>query len=248
MRFTTIAHARHRVLSPISEERIAWLLATLGRAGLRSGADLVDVGCGKAELALRIAERFNAAVTGVDPNAAFLVDARRRAAELGVERRFTAVESIAADADLPERSFDLACCIGSTHAFGGLMETLDGLTRLVRSGGLVLVGDGYWRRPPDAEYLAFLGATEAEFATHHENQSRLHSRGLSLVATWESSIDEWDAYEDLYAGSMRAYLDAHPNDPDGAAFRNRIDAWRAMYLKRGRDTLGFGFYLGRSNG
>lgn len=248
MRFTTIAHARHRVLSPLSEERIAWLLTTLDAAGLSPNPRVVDIGCGKAELALRIAERFLGSATGVDPNTAFLAEAHERAAQLGLNGRFQAVESTAAQAHLPQRAFDLACCIGSTHAFGGFVETIEGLKRLVVPHGLVLIGDGYWRKPPDAAYLAFLGTTEAEFVTHGESQARVSSRGVSLIASWESSHDEWDAYEDLYAGSMGAYLDAHPNDADNRAFRERIDAWRAMYLKRGRDTLGFGFYLGRWNG
>lgn len=246
MRFTTIAHAHHRVLSPLSDGRITWLLATLGRAGLPEGARILDIGCGKAELGLRIAERCNGSLTGVDPNVAFLAEARSRAAALGLDRRFSALETTAAEAHLPERSFDLACCVGSTHAFGGLMETADALGRLAVPNGLLLMGDGYWRRRPDAEYLAFLGAVETEFVTHAENQARLRSRGLLPIASWESSLDEWDAYEDLYAASMTAHLDAHPDDPDSAAFRQRIDAWRAMYLSRGRETLGFGFHLCRA--
>lgn len=248
LRFTTIAHARHRVLSPLSEERIAWLLTTLDVSGLFANPRVVDIGCGKAELALRIADRFHGSATGVDPNAAFLMEARDRANALGLGERFHAIESTAAESKLPEGAFDLACCVGSTHAFGGFAKTVGALSRLAVTDGLLLIGDGFWRRRPDAEYLTFLGATESEFVTHEENQARLRSQGLSTLAAWESSLEEWDAYESLYAASMASYLDAHPGDPDCAAFRQRIDGWRTMYLARGRETLGFGFYLCRVPG
>ena len=55
-----------------------------------------------------------------------------------------------------------ACCIGSTHALGGLETALTRLTELVRPGGYVVVGEGYWLRPPEPEVLDALGATADE--------------------------------------------------------------------------------------
>lgn len=245
MRFTTIAHARHRLLSPLSEERLAWLLAALAAEGLPQGARVLDVGCGKAELALRIAADRAGHATGVDPNAAFLSAARERASELGVGGRFTAVASTFAEADLTARSFDLACCVGSTHAFGTFDGTLAGLARLAAPGGLVLVGEGHWRRPPAAEYLDFLGGGEDELVAYEARLGAVRAAGLDLVLAWESSFEEWDAYEGLYADTMRRHLAAHPDDPDHAAFTERIETWSAMYRRHGRATLGFGFFLAR---
>lgn len=45
------------------------------------------------------------------------------------------------------------------------------------------------------------------------------------------------------ANAVERYVAAPPNDPDAPAMKARIDAWRALYLRWGRDTLGFGTYL-----
>lgn len=244
-RFTTIAHARHQTLSPIGAATLIALLKTLDRAGLRRHAALCDIGCGKGELLLQITQRFDGHATGVDPNETFLDDARRRAEELGLERSARWIASERAEADLAAESFDLAMCIGATHAFGGLREALVGLAQLVRREGLILAGEGYWRQRPAQAYLALLGCTEDEFASHESNVSLGESVGLEPIACWESSVDDWDAYEDLYAATMESFLARHPDDPDHAAFSQRIRTWRDGYVAHGRDTLGFGLYLFR---
>ncbi len=243
IRFTTIAHAQHRFLSPIGEERVAWLLGELACAGLPERADVIDVGCGKAELALQIAKRFRARVTAVDPNAAFLTVAAERALTLGVPNHVRLVRATADEAGVERGAFDLACCIGATHAFGGLERTIGGLRELARPRALLLIGECLWRRAPTAEFLSILGATERDHRSHADNREFLAARGLSLRTSWESSLEEWDSYENLYASTMLAHLDAHPNDPDHDAFRARITAWQGAYRRHGRETLGFGWYL-----
>jgi cyclopropane fatty-acyl-phospholipid synthase-like methyltransferase len=60
----------------------------------------------------------------------------------------------AADAQqsLNEDAFDLAVCIGSTHAFGtgdaAYPNTIQRLKELVRPGGQLLIGEGFWKQPP----------------------------------------------------------------------------------------------------
>jgi len=62
----------------------------------------------------------------------------------------------------PAGSFALAACVGSSHALGGLEATLGRLTELVRPGGHILVGEGFWIRPPAYDELEVLGATQDE--------------------------------------------------------------------------------------
>jgi SAM-dependent methyltransferase len=242
-RFTTIAHQRHRYLSPVDDRRVAWLLEELSRAGLPSQPQVIDVGCGKAELALQIVNRFGGRVTAVDPNAAFLLEAEERANALGLRSRLHIVPATVDKAGVVPASFDLASCIGASHAFGDFEGTVSGLRELTRSAGLILIGDGYWRRPPSPMYLAFLGANDCDYRSHHENERFLRDCGLVLRTSWESSFEEWDGYEDLYASTMLEFLATHPTDPEHDTFRRRIESWRTMYRAHGRETLGFGWYL-----
>jgi 2-polyprenyl-3-methyl-5-hydroxy-6-metoxy-1,4-benzoquinol methylase len=52
---------------------------------IRSGERVLDVGCGKGELALDIARRARARVTGIDLNESSLAFARSRAADVDIE-------------------------------------------------------------------------------------------------------------------------------------------------------------------
>jgi cyclopropane fatty-acyl-phospholipid synthase-like methyltransferase len=238
-RFTTIAHRDHAHLNPIDP-------ATLERAtsdlGLGSGDPVLDVGCGKAALLVDLARRFGARGLGVDINAAFLAEGRALAGRAGVAHAVALVESEAAGLDLAPATFALGICIGSTHALGGYRETLRALRRLVRRDGHVLVGQGYWRRAPDAEYLERLEATADEMTSHEGNVAAGLEEGLREAGAWVSSLDDWDRYEGLYADTVEAYVAAHPEDRDAPAMGDRIRRWRETYWRWGRDTLGFGLY------
>jgi SAM-dependent methyltransferase len=241
-KFSTIAHAQHELCNPIEP---ATLEAATARLGLPGGSRVLDAGCGKAALLIRLAERDGAIGVGVDTNAAFLAAGRAEAARRGVKERITLHEVEAACFVSESGAFDLGICIGATHAFGGYGETLRALARWVRPGGHLLVGEGYWRRAPDPGYLALLGATSGDYLDHDGNVALGAGAGLAAAGAWESSLVDWDRYEDLYARTIEEYVVAHPEDPDTPAMRDRIRTWRDGYRRWGRDTLGFGLYLFR---
>ena len=239
-KFSTIAHRDHEYCNPLDPDAIE---QAIERLGLAPGRRLLDVGCGKATFLVRAAERTGASCVGVDINAAFLAEGRARAERCAVTELVTLIEGEAPGLDPTSAAFDAAACIGSTHAFGSYHDTLRGLARRVRPAGTLLVGAGFWKRPPDPEYLARLGATEDEMARHEDNIASAEAEELRPLGTWVSSDRDWDRYEDLYARTMEVYVATHPDDPDTPEMRERIRRWRETYLRWGRDTLGFGLYL-----
>ena len=133
--------------------------------------------------------------------------------------------------DYDQALFDLVICIGSTHASGGYRGAVKTARRLLRAGGMLLVGEGYWKRPPSADYLAFLHATADEHGTHQENQATGRNEGFDLLTCSECSQEEWDAYEEQYAHNVEAHVRANPHAPDADAMLNRIGPWREAYLR-----------------
>lgn len=240
VRFSTIAHRDHDFCNPLDP---AVLDQVTDRLDLAAGRRVLDVGCGKGALLVRIAERCGASGTGVDINAAFLAEARMRAERSGVAPLIELREMEASRLDAPAGWFDAGICIGSTHALGGYRETLRALARLMRPGGAVLIGEGYWRREPDPEYLDRLGATADEMTTHEDTIAAGEAEGLASRGAWVSSERDWDRYEDLYARTVETWVATHAEDPEAPAARERIRRWRETYLRWGRDTLGFGLYL-----
>jgi SAM-dependent methyltransferase len=238
-RWTTIAHADRRELGPLSDASRDAVLADVRIAPGPAGRPaLLDVGCGKGELLLHAMSRFGATGTGVDPNPSFLADARARAAALGLGSDATWIEGNFDPAAVPG-PYDLVSCLGSTHAFGDLAAALSGMRALVRPDGWALVGTGYWKLPPAPGYLELLGASPDELPELDGAGAMAGDAGWSVVARHASTLEEWDVYEDAYAGAMRRWLEAHPDDADAPAFRARLEAWTGGVRRWGRDTMGF---------
>jgi len=239
-RFTTIAHAGRALLGPLSAESVEGLLASIDlRPPGGERAAVLDVGCGKGEILVRAMRRFGATGTGVDPNPAFLSEAKARAAGVALQDDIDLRCATFDEAGLPPGAFDLAICTGATHAFGDLGAALAGLAGLVRGHGWAMLGHGYWRREPAAEYLAAFGGSADELAPLEATLGAAAGSGWTLAAHHVSTPAEWDDYELAYAATMRAWLGADPDDPDAPAFRARIETWSAAYDRWGRGTMGF---------
>lgn len=241
-RFSFVAHREHAFCNPVGEAKIT---RVIDRLALTGGDRVVDFGAGKCELLIRLVERYGVRADAVDTSRLFLDEGRRRARGR-IDDAALAIHVQEAQAFLAggvREAYAAALCVGSTHALGGHVSSLTAMASVVRPGGSLLVGEGYWKRRPEAGYLELLGGDESEFVSHAENVER--GRSLGLVPMWAStaSEDEWDEYEWLYSSSIERFVAEHPDDPDAEAMLARIRPWRAGYLRWGRDTLGFGLYL-----
>lgn len=241
VRFSHIAHRTHVFCNPISEAKIERII---DEARLESGDRVVDFGAGKAELLCRLVERYGVTADAIDTAAVFLEEGRRRA-EGRIPRdaiRFHEAEARTWLTANPER-WRMACCVGSTHAFGDLTATLEALRGCTGRGGLVLVGEGYWQARPDPAFLALLGGSESDYRTHAGNVEAGIEAGLTPLWACTASPDDWDEYEWRYASSIERFAAENPDDPDRQPMLERIRSWRSAYLRYGRHTLGFGLYL-----
>ena len=245
-RFTTIAHAGRDVLGPVSAATLDTMLGQVASALDATGSSelrVLDVGCGKAAMLARTLELLGGRGVGIEPNPAFAAEARANLARWLPAEHAAVLESELEDTQLPEHAFTLVICAGALHAFGDWREALRGLRRFVPAGGLALVGPGYWQRTPDAEYLAAFGGEEGEQESLPRTLSAAEDAGWQVLACHESTAAEWDDYEHTYAANVRTWCDVHPDDPDAAVFRKRIDTWAAAYERWGHDTMGYALVL-----
>lgn len=239
-RFTTIAHAGRALLGPTSGECADSLLA---RLPAREPARVLDVGCGKGEWMVRALERLGGTALGIEPNPEFAADARARAETLLGAGRVRIEERDYAPGLVRDERFSLVICTGALRAFGDWDEALRAVARLVRPRGRALLGPTYWECEPAREYLDFLGAGPGSMHTLADTVARAAAAGWRVTAQHESTLAEWDEYEHAYAANVRAWCEAHPADPDAAAFRQRIERWALAYSRWGRDTMGYALML-----
>jgi SAM-dependent methyltransferase len=230
----------HRIHNPLTAEK----LDTLGEAlHLRPGATLLDLACGSGEMLCRWARDHGVTGTGVDISTHFLAAARRRAAELGVADRVTFLHGDAAG-HVATDPVDVAACLGATWIGGGVTGTLDLLARSVRPGGVVLVGEPFWREdPPDQQTVEACHATSREdFRDLPGLVALFGERGYDLVEMLLADEDSWDRYVAAQWLSVRTWLDANPDDELADLMRTELREAPLRHVRYQRRYLGWGVF------
>ena len=98
---------------------------------------------------MRVLVRSPSAVgVGVDSDADWLSRARANADARIPGRKVEFVHAAADDAGLCPGSFDAVVNVAASHAHGGYPAALAALAALVRPGGVVLLGEGFWACGP----------------------------------------------------------------------------------------------------
>ncbi len=240
-KYFAITHRNHSFMSPMSTEKLDELIGLLD---LPQGARVIDFGCGKAEPLIRIAQRYQIDGVGIDRSPYCIADANWEAQNrVEAPSRLSFIEADGASYHAEPGSFDLAICLGASWIFGGYQGTLGALANCVKPGGLVLVGEPYWRQEPPTEYLAASGLEKATFGTHDHNALAGAEHGLVHLYAIASSQDDWDRYEGLQFRAAERYASEHPEDPDVPALLAARRPGRDAYLRYGRECFGWASYL-----
>ena len=230
---------------PLSEARAARLVARLTAA---KPATILDVGCGWGELMLRIlAARPDATGTGLDTDEGDLIRGRGHAQARGLAERVAFIRESAVGTT--RGPADLVLCTGSSHTLsdaeppGHTPAALRALRRLVTPSGRVLLGEGFWERPPaETELAAMWPGTSAG--------EQFDLPGLVDVAidagfrpAWieVASLAEWDDFESGYQCDEEEWLATHGDHPKAAEIRAQVDQHRSYYLRGYRGILGMAY-------
>jgi ubiquinone/menaquinone biosynthesis C-methylase UbiE len=140
-----------------------------------AGLDVVELGCGTAQSAARLA-RTGARPVGVDPTPAQLATARRMMEATGIE--FPLVEAPAESVPLPDDSFDLAFSDYGASLWADPSKWIPEAARLLRPGGRLL-------------YLTT--SALAHLCTPEEDEVPIENRLVRpLFAPWQV---EWPGYQ-----------------------------------------------------
>ena len=213
---------------------------------MKKGERVLDIACGKGELLVRLAELYGITGIGVDISPHYIRDAiekhQKRAPNSDIE--FVEMDGAKYRPDV-STSFDSVFCIGASWVYGGHQGTIQTLKKMVKNGGLIVVGEPFWLKEPSNEYLEVEGINKDTLGTHQNNVRVGENEGLSCLYTLVSNQDDWDHYETLQWWAVDDYVRTHPDDPDNRELVKTKTREKQIYLQEGRETTGWAIYVFR---
>ncbi|NPC98660.1 cyclopropane-fatty-acyl-phospholipid synthase family protein [Nocardioides sp. zg-DK7169] len=239
-RIFTIRESGHRIHDPFTAAKFA----ALGEAlRLPAGSRVLDLASGSGEMLCTWAHDLGFTGTGVDISTLFTEQARARAVELGVADQVTFVHGDAAGYVMDE-PVDVAACVGATWIGDGVAGTVELLSRSLRPGGIVLIGEPYWRRMPanQATAEACHATSVADFSPLHGLIEQFGALGYDVVEMVLANQDDWDRYTAAQWLTMRRWLDQNPDDELATEVRAELTSEPARYTRYLREYLGWGVF------
>ena len=181
---------------------------------------VVDVGCGWAELLLRLLDACPAAeAVGIDRDTVLLERARHNALERGLSERVRFEQTYDAAA---LDGAELVLCVGSEHVIGSYEDALAAFAQRPRPPAHLLVGTAFWERPPTDEQIMDFGELP-DLPELLEQTQALGWRARMMVVATER---DWDRFEFGFMSDLG----------------EEVDDYRRGYLAR-RGVLGFVYLL-----
>jgi len=230
---------------PLSQARAERLTARLTRP---SPGTVLDIGCGWGELMLGILRAVPGATgVGLDTDEGDLARGRDNARARGLSERVTFIRESAIGTT--RGPADLVLCVGASHALSEAqppahtVAALQELRRLVTPGGRVLLGEGFWERPPASAELAAMwpGMSAGEFRDLAGLVDVTVEAGFRPAWIEVATREEWDDFESGYQCDEEEWLAAHGDHPRAASIREQLDQHRSCWLRGYRGILGLAY-------
>lgn len=239
-RIFTISESEHRIHNPFTAEKYA----TLGHAlRMKPGTRILDLGSGSGEMLCTWARDYGVTGTGVDISPLFTTQAKQRAEELGVSEYVHFIHNDAAGY-IDEEKYDVAACIGATWIAGGVAGTIDLLAKSLKPGGIILIGEPYWRQIPATEAIAHACGVSsvADFHSLSGLVAFFDQLGYDVVEMVLADQQGWDRYEAAKWMTMRRWLEENPDDEFAQEVRTELTVAPKRHVTWTREYFGWGVF------
>lgn len=203
------------------------VVGMLTRAGLRRGASVIDLACGKGAASILLAARLECHCRAIDAFAPFIADGQKHAAHAGVTDRVElSVGDIARTPRSWRRTFDAGLMLG----LWPFDRAAPLLRSLVRSGGLYIIDDAVCLSRDDgttradvAEYLTSLG--DEVLATDVVSPARIKTMSAALSRRIATRAKVIQKREPRLAPALREFIADHRRSARVLATSMRAVVW-----------------------
>ncbi len=240
-RIFTISESEHRIHNPFTPEKYA----TLGRVlRMKPRTRILDLGSGSGEMLCTWARDHGINGTGIDMSQLFTAQAKQRAEELGVSERVHFIHSDAAGYVTDEKC-DVAACVGATWIAGGVAGSIELLAKSLKPGGMILIGEPWWRQVPATEEIAQACgvSSRADFLTLPGLVASFDEFGYDIVEMVLADQEGWDRYEAAKWLTMRRWLEANAEDDFADEVRAELTIAPKRHVTYAREYFGWGVFV-----
>jgi tocopherol O-methyltransferase len=183
----------------IAQQQLVEYLASL--AGVRPGAEILDIGCGFGASSLYLAQKYAATATGITISPVQVEMANRAATAAGARARFLLMDAEALRFDKP---FDLLWSVESISHYQNIEQFFRSAANYLKPGGAFALTDWFKRENlSSTEYHEFIAPIDkgmfVELHTMDDYARYLESAGLPIVhrenltascaKTWDLGLD-----------------------------------------------------------
>jgi len=122
--------------------------------------------------------------------------------------------------------------------------TVELLAKSLRTGGIILIGEPYWRQVPPGEDIAqkCLANSIADFLALPALLASFGNLGYDVVEMVLADQDSWDRYEAAKWLTMRRWLEDNPEDELAGEIRSRLNTEPERHATYTREYLGWGVF------
>lgn len=232
----SISTRNRAIMNPTTPEKVV-MAGEMAR--LKAGEQVIEFGCGYAAVLALFGERFGIIGRGIDirEDACARAEETLRGAGLAGEIEISCADLLD---ETPDRAYDLAACVGSSHIWGGFAPALAAMTAWLTPVGRILIGERYWAKeavPPS------FSREWPEVLTEYEIFSAAREAGFEVRGVFRASPEDWDAYESSNWGGLLQWIEEHPDDPQTDEVREYLHRIQDEYAGYGREYMGFALYV-----
>jgi SAM-dependent methyltransferase len=232
-----IAERYMELINPTSPEKI---IKAGQIAGLKTGVEVIDFGCGFAEPLILWAERFGISGVGIDIRPYACQRAQNKVAGRELTNRLEIVCADAAQYRFTPHQYDVAACIGATFIWGTFGDAVHAMKEAIRPQGRLVIGEVHWLTDNVPEDFR---SQQTEVTAESELLKMARDEGFDFEYVLHSNHDEWDRYEaDNWYGLLR-WIEENPDHPERQQVIDHLHESQDEYTRYGRMYFGWAIYV-----
>jgi len=144
---------------------------------------------------------------------------------------------------VPDARYDLVLCTRAPLSDGTIPDHLVAARELLKPGGQLLLGAGYWRLPPSDSFLKKSDLRAGEMFSLGATLATAEEHGFQVRHWVSSPPKEWDGYEERFRDNLLQWADRNSAHPDSPSIRRHAEEWFKTYRCEGKYVVGFALML-----